>query len=231
MLGGCKSEAKLKSKLKSWSHLKNNCVLAHTIRGDYLNSSELLNRNAEDVFSTWDVISASYVNLNKIIPLERSIVAPLRRATGFFGELTFVLDVHPQNILGTHAHDVWFPNHAGIETKNTYALVDSILSGKGKEHKLAVKNWPMQSGKNYNHIMKPDELLQKTKYGSYNEVLLIGRPNVNIYPGFKPTKKIKVKEIIYISKKGSTYDLDIIKLNELFSRLRGLNPQASVSYF
>lgn len=111
-----------------------------------------------------------------------------------FYEVGFVLDVPPQNILGTHCKNVWFPNHIGADRKKNrpdffrkgYQLADRIFSGMDKQGRH-------MAPKGYNVIKSPRKIWDNTSE-RYNEILLVGRKGVSMH--FKPTGKIKVKEII-----------------------------------
>jgi len=197
--------------LKEWSPEKLGAsrALVHTLRYKYLmgvgtDLSPLLSRPAEEVFKTWDVISASLVDLGRM----QGASADSDAETMAFGELALVLDVPIQNILGTHAYDVSFPNHIGTQpgrngstqVTNSYALVDAIYSGVTKSPGKKVAG-------GFNQLCTPMELLGRTArvMSNHNEVLLVGRPHINIYQGLGVTSPIKVREVWVLSK---TQDLN-----------------------
>lgn len=193
--------------LKEWEtdKLRPSRALVHTIRGSYLGlgsrmpPTPLLTNPAADLFRGWDVVSASLVDLNRMSPAE----ADLSADTMAFGELVLVLDVPIQNILGTHARDTSFPNHIGTladtwakpPVKNSYALVDAINSGQTKHANRKVAG-------GFNQICTPSELLGRSAriMSNYNEVLLVGKPDVNIYQGLKPTGLIRVCDVMVFFK-------------------------------
>ncbi len=185
--------------LRRWetNKLRPGRALIHTIRECYETTSPLLNNPAEDLFKTWDIISASLFDASAMTALD--ILLP--RRTLAFGELGFVLDVPIQNILGTHHRDLAFPNHIGTEqdvsakggrrVTNSFALADAIFSGVNLRKKVV-----MPGG--FNQIRTPEDLLVNTF--RYNEVLLVGKEGINIYPGLPETGRIKVIEVCVFRK-------------------------------
>jgi hypothetical protein len=238
MLGGCKNENKLKAKLLKWQNLKDGQVLVHTINPKYEGSSPLFSKNASSVFSQWDVLSSSFIDLNKIKRFrgKQENYEKLRgweeisRSTGLFFEIGFILDFAPQNILGTFDEDVWFPNHAGIKNRNSYALTDAIISGQGKRGGRHA--WPSERGESYNKIHSPEYLLKYSGGYEHNEVLVICKPFINVYPGLPPTKPLKVKGILYAQKTvtghGLFRDMDRKAKNRRINILKNLNPGVPV---
>jgi hypothetical protein len=149
------------------------------------------------LFKTWDVISASLFDVSAVTVLDEL----LPRKTLAFGELGLVLDVPIQNILGTHHRDLAFPNHIGTEedasakggrrVTNPSALTGAIFSGVNLYKKVV-----MPGG--FNQIRTPEDLLVNTF--KYNEVLLVGREGINIYPGLPATRQIRVSEVCIFRK-------------------------------
>jgi hypothetical protein len=237
MLGGCKTEKELHAKLDKWRELGDDIKLIHTIKDDYLKTSELGVKSAESVFNSWDVISCSLISLKKASKIIKSDGEGLaswettRSATGLFFELGFIMDVPVQNILGTHSHDVWFPNHAGTKNNNTWALVDAVISGKG--YRGGENKWPSKSGHSYNRIETPEHIMRFTDFSeSHNEVLVVGKQNINIYPGYKPTDKIKVSAIVVAQQYQSGHSLFSRGAKDELSKklhiLRKVNPSIKV---
>jgi hypothetical protein len=232
MPGGSKTERELLKKLERWRDIGTNRKLIHTVNNKYLKKSKLVEINAEHVFNSWDVISCSLVDIKKMRKHARDNheLASYEHEdieTGLWFELGFVLDVPPQNILGTHSRDVWFPNHAGMGARwdagkngpRTWALVDAILSGRGLpggEHA-----WPAKTGHSYNRIRTPDDILHHSDMSKHNEILVIGKSDINIYSGFKPTGKIKVSAIIVAAQYRTGHALFSRALDD--ERLRNLN--------
>lgn len=206
MLGECKNEKSLHAKLSKWRNLKDSQVLIHTINPAYVNRSPLFLKDACSVFRQWDVLSSSLIDLDKVKrfrdkngkndKIEKLRAwEELRRDNGLFFEIGFILDFAPQNILGTFAEDVWFPNHAGVNNRNTYALTDAIFSGNGKPGGRHA--WPGENGHSYNKINSPKYILNRSDLHRHNEILVVCKPFINIYPGLPPTKPLKIKGIIY----------------------------------
>jgi len=187
------------AELKKWeARDKKNLLLVHTVRTQYLNNSVLLTQDAQSVFKTWDIVSTSLIDLKA---LKKNFGAVGRRghvATGLFFEAGFILEVPTQNILGTFPRDAWFPNHAGVDMKNQRifdksALSDSIFSGKAKKPSKNIEG-------GYNKIVDPRKILSQTNSSYYNEIIVIGRPNISLYPGLLATREIKVAGIILAPK-------------------------------
>jgi len=147
-------------------------------------------RNVETLFSTWDVISTSCVSFND---------------HGIYGgvalEIALVLDVPYQNILGTHLRDVWFDNFAGLEggrpggkVIDKAALSRNILTGTAK---FSGTNG-FKMNKPYNTLLHPNSFRNSIPHSrQYNEVLVIGRSGLFMYPTIPGTEKIKISGIVY----------------------------------
>ena len=163
--------------------------------------------NFENQIQTWDAISTSLVS-NKIMGGPSGY--------GTLGEIGYVLQVPPQNILSTNETDAWVENHIGREGNNStgkvinsFALVDHIQKRSkplppgfayASKHKDAGgKIVPAPQLKTFNSLLTPSELLAKTT-SDCNEVLVIGRPGVNVYEGMPPTAKVRVSAILLIKK-------------------------------
>lgn len=95
-----------------------------------------------------------------------------------YGEIAFVLDFSPSNIIGTFPSDVWFPNHAGLEYSNkierSSALSKAIFNGDSKGNRVSLPRGT------YVDVMPYQELLDKQKeHGrKYNEVILMGKGGI-----------------------------------------------------
>lgn len=180
--------------LNQWANRdENDLVLVHALR-HFTGTQPLLINNANDVFKTWDVISTSLISIREV---KRQYKTSLRsRLRPMIGEVAFILDVPPQNIIGTFCSDGWFPNHAGREGNsptgrviNSYALFDSIRSGITQKGKVTKGGC--------NQVYDPKTLLGKTPDNYHNECLIVGRGGVNTYSGFPVTVDLRVKGIIY----------------------------------
>lgn len=236
MLGDCKNAEELHHNLGAWRSLKKSQVLIHTINPGFKDKTELMRKNAELVFSEWDVLSTSLVDIDKIEKFNKNQIKNINaterfsRDTNLFFEIGLILDVPAQNILGTHSQDVWFPNHAGNKYNNTYSLADAIISGKGKQGGRS--RWPCTTGHSYNNIKTPKYILDHTSWTAHNEILVICRPFINIYPGFPPTDKIKVKGIIVAPRNVSGHSMHQERkdrsYNEAIATLKRLNPRVPV---
>lgn len=182
--------------LKSWERglKRKNFTLVHATNSN--KHTALLERNANTLFSEWDILSCSLVDY-----ANRGDAAFSSSANGAH-PLHLELEVPVQNILGTHIKDVAFPNHVGRKWSNPTgqvldkaALTRHIFSGIDK---FSCKIHPH---KGFNQLMHFQEfILQGFRCGAmgHNEVLLIGRPDVNYYGNLPCTREIKVKGISYV---------------------------------
>lgn len=164
----------------------------------------VLLKNYEDQMSSWDVISTSLI----------SNIRP----DAVIGEIGHILDVPPQNILSTNETDVYVENHVGRDKNSPvgkvikpYALADHIKerSNLPKYYDYSFYGQLNQHAKRLKaseYLLTPEELeilTIKSKQSSkvpHNEIVVIGRPGVNLYSGMPTTSKIKVKGIYLIRK-------------------------------
>ncbi|MGV3346214.1 hypothetical protein ACGVWS_10925 [Enterobacteriaceae bacterium LUAb1] len=183
--------------LKSWENgLKRiNFSIIHSIRGDN-RESPLLQTNANVIFSEWDVISCSLVDY-----ANRGDVDFSSYGNGVH-PIHLELDVPIQNILGTHINDVAFPNHAGRKWGNpTGKVLDSSALTRHIFNGINRFSLKIDSNKGYNQLIHfQDFIIKGFRPGpmGHNEILLIGRPNVNFYISLPCTGKIKLKGISYV---------------------------------
>jgi insecticidal toxin complex protein TccC len=91
----------------------------------------------------------------------------------------FVIKVPPQNILVTSPVDMDFRNRAG-EGRDQSAGASGVLSRE-----------LIKSRSKYQEILTPMQLVSKSREDR-NEVLVVGRHGVNIYPGMPATEKLEV---------------------------------------
>jgi hypothetical protein len=133
------------------------------------------------------------------------------------------LDVAPQNIVGTHGKDVWFPNHAGVnkdgDVVNSYALADAIFNGTTK------KGGRLKGG--FNQLMSPKKLLKESA-SHHNETLIVGKKDLNMHSDMKPTQAITVREILVARQTrfgGGVFDRAAdAQAKKTVAKLRALNP-------
>lgn len=153
--------------------------IVHTIR-DFQEESPLLTREAESLFSEWDVISTSLIKSGEYNKTQ-------------WADVGLILAVPPQNIISTFQRDVGFKNHAGVQSGrvvNSYALADSYFRGEAKGgHKIP--------GGTYAVLDTPENILRTTPCGQHNEILIVGKSGVRIYEDFPATQKIRVCGIYY----------------------------------
>ena len=194
------------------AHIDSKQFLVHTIR-DFKEKSPLLSQNAEKLLSSWDVISTSVVNTGQ-------------HSKSQWADVGLILAAPPQNVISTSPQDVMFQNHAGNESgepKNTYALTESYFKGQGK------KGYTPEGG-TYAKIDTPSNIINNTK-GKYNEILVVGKPNVRTYEGYDGTKNVKVCGIYchqMLNENKTQNKLDYKKNNELINKLLIANPGLTV---
>lgn len=148
-------------------------------------NSILCRQNAQETLNTWDVISTSFC-----LNILKDSIYPVG----------LLLAVMPQNILGTHAYDIWFPNHIGTDLDRSgtvypndmiraASLTKALRTGIDKRGGDSIQ---YQGG--FRKLMNPADLNkeQHNRGRKYNEVLVVGREGVNIYDGFNATREIKV---------------------------------------
>jgi hypothetical protein len=197
-------------------------MLIHTVRHVHTqaNRSPLLNQDAESAFNSWDVISTSLIEYRS------------KYIRSQWANVGLLLAVPPQNIIGTFTEDVSFQNHAGIKENNSFALAENYFNGipknfagkKGKERFNYIREHLLPN-KSYAHITTPEHLIKNRVHNKYNEVLVVGKSNVNIHAGFPPTGHITVCGIYHLTKFGNKADPDDEKL---VGQLKILNPDLPV---
>ena len=178
--------------LQSWAVLPERHVLVHTFE---LQESPFCRQDAASLFNSWDVFSTSLVDLNDI----KKFTTQSSRYTGMYHNIALVLDVPRQNILGTFPRDVAFMNHAGREGGHPqgrlidpYELADCIRTG------LGVGGVRCEGG--YQQLLTPAALMTQDKAirreYTHNEILIIGRPGLNLYTGLPATQSIRVTRVL-----------------------------------
>lgn len=237
------NEQTINAVLDKWKprNLPEDCFLIHTIPANGRFDGPLFNNRAEDVLSTWDVISTTLIDSKKIINGVDALARGInKRETLMFYEIAFVLAVPPQNILGTFAKDVCFPNHAGRlnsspagRVVDKSALFEHIRTGERKRKPDGTQNGFITGG--YNQIYSPQEILMRTPSAGHNEVLVIGRSGVNIYKGQPATQKIQVMGIV-LSPKNLPSDINNDnafhrKWRALSDKLESINPGVECRFF
>lgn len=215
--------------LKKWdARNKKRQLLIHTVSAAY-GSSPLMTQPAREVFKTWDIISSSFIDVDAVLRGFRlGVGLNVRSQSGLFFEAGFILDVPVQNIMGTFSGDVWFPNHAGVDNgmvHDRFALADNIFAGRSKKREIIAPG-------GYNQIQPPEKILKNTNYQWHNEILLIGRPDINTYQGLPPTREIKIAGIFVATKTIRPTQIATREINEklyrLVERMKRCNPGVPV---
>lgn len=194
------------------AHIKSKQFLVHTIR-DFKKESPLLSKKAEELLSSWDVVSTSVVETGQ-------------HSRSQWADVGLILAAPAQNIISTSLHDVSFQNHAGNEAdkpKNTYALTESYFKGQGK------KGYTPEGG-TYAKVEDPRSVIDSTN-GKYNEVLVVGKPNIRTYEGYNATQNVKVCGIYCHQMLNEQKDINLStykKNNQLIKKLLEINPGLTV---
>ncbi len=182
--------------LKSWENgLKRaNFSLIHGISSN--KASPLRQRSANLLLSEWDIISCSLVDY-----ANRGDITFSTAAKGAH-PLHLELDVPVQNILGTHVKDVAFPNHVGRKWSSpTGNVLDKAALTRHIFNGIDKFSCKIDAARGFNQLMHFQDFILKGFRSSamgYNEILLIGRPDVNFYNGLPCTREIKVTGISYV---------------------------------
>lgn len=213
----------VEKKLRKWERISEmGFCLVHAVGEHALYGSGLFQGRAQEILSGWDVISTSLirrtrtwtqVNIRSQNPkISRLPMRPMR----MYANVALILQVPPENILGTFPEDVYFPTH---EPAKDYKFAQAIL-GDG-----STTTHPVMGGA-FTKIESPLTIMEKTSRGkpkeNYNEILVVTRPHVRVH--FSETKKVEVKGIIYTAGSTGLSRSDA----EVLQRLRELNPDLPV---
>jgi len=207
--------------LADWEDLGDDRIIVHAVRSRYRTTSPLFKKQAQKVLEEWDVISTSLVDTGLIKANKSAGVGD--RYTGLGYSVGFILKVPPQNIIGTHPHDVSFPNHL-----KGRKLADAFFSGTSANADNELKH------PHYNLLMSPDKLLSQRnrmilkKEADYNEVIIVGRENINVYEGYGVTRKVEVKGIVIIPQAATGIATNDER--ETLSMLSKVNPKLPCYY-
>lgn len=182
--------------------------MARDLSKDSVERIKVLKTNFENQIRTWDIVSTSLLS-------NKSFERDKKNAT--IGVIGYVLNVPPQNILATNETDAWIENHIGREGSSPSGKISnaselakhlqerSNVPKKGYKHTsshidaLNNKKVAPPRLRTSNYLLTPAELSAKTI--NYNEVLVIGRPDVNIHEGMPRTAEVTVAAIILIKRK------------------------------
>lgn len=228
--------------LLSWKALPQDLSLVHALKLERHTDSILLRENAEKCFSKWDAISTSLISARDQISTyhyDRANRLISKSSSTAFGEIAFVLDFSPSNIIGTFPHDVWFDNHAGmrmgatasqtIESKG--ALSNAILKGIPKSG--APVNLPKGTYldvRPYLAILRDQRSYQSPHH---SEIIITGKEGVHIHAGMPITKAVRVKEISITPHDGVEWrnGQPLIRndLASILETLKKLNPEIPVN--
>ncbi|CAB5574742.1 Uncharacterised protein [Pseudomonas putida] len=218
-------DEKVESDLEAWGDIsKYGLCLVHAL-GISSFGGELFQRRAQDVLRGWDVISTSMIARNRIRRqaqahnLPNRILRQIDSCNCLYANLGLILKVPPQNILGTHEYDVFFPTHAPAAH---YEFASRILARRTAKGKLFNEDL-------FTKIESPAEILKKTITPSavYNEILVVTRPNVRVH--FSATEEVRVQGIIY-SQHGNAFIRDKRRDQFMLDRLCQVNPDLAVEY-
>ncbi|WP_346763430.1 RHS repeat domain-containing protein [Escherichia sp. E1130] len=194
-------------KITTWTpeSINSDYITTHMVRG---NDSDFYQKSAEAVLASRDIFSASLINTKDV---KKTHEGRGYRYTGAYAQSGFIIELPPQNIIATHEHDISFPTHIGKqgrsgEVSSTYKLADVITRPPIAGYSFTGKPLPRISS--YINMLSPDELLDRKNEAEKllpdrtlyrNEILAIGKSNVNVHEGFPPTEGVKVKGILVAS--------------------------------
>lgn len=244
LLRGDKSAVENYQALLSWKKLPSDLSLVHALRLGLHADSELLSENAEKCFSGWDAISATLISRRdqtstRYFDSARRLFSVAHPTA--IGEIAFVLELSPSNIIGTFPYDVWFDNHAGmrrgggeasqsIESKG--ALSNAILKG------IPRNNAPVNLPKGTYLDVRPYQAILRDQRANpnsqYSEIIIAGREGVHIHAGMAKTKAVTVKEILVMPhdevewRDGNPLIREDLKL--ALERLKILNPNIPINF-
>lgn len=213
-------DKKVEKNLQKWGRISEmGLCLVHAVGEHALPDSKLFQGPAQSILSGWDVISTSLIHRRRLwaqvqIRNPNPKIARLpKKAARMYANVALILQVPPENILGTFPEDVLFPTHASAKN---YEFANAILGDRSAAH-------PLHGGA-YTKIESPRTIMEKTGMGlgKYNEILIVTRPNVRVH--FSETKKVEVKGIIYTPGRFGFSPEDA----EILQRLRELNPDLPV---
>ena len=240
--------------LEQWNVLPCNLSIVHTLRLDLgtHKNSELLSKDASSLIQTWDIISASLIDLNdrNTTIYAKDLQSELSGFEGMtfdtsedmmehysqsdritFGEIAFKLRVPASNIIGTIPFDNGFPNQTG---RNKYTIEEKGLLAKAFHTGLTKFKDEKSPLNTYYSIMPPDRIIQEQKNcgAQWNEILIAGRKDVAIHPGFPNTGAISVEEIYILPRRdvrlsdGKPVLPD--DLQEVVEKIRAANPNTPI---
>ncbi len=208
--------------LREWGRLSEyGLCLVHTLCLNRFQAGALSAGRAQDVFRSWDVISTSLVIRRRLWAhsmMRRNragFVQISSQVTPMCHSVGFILDVPPENILGTFSRDVLFPTHASADG---YEFSDAVLNGFEQN---------MMWAGGFRHIEPPFEILHHTRghgvFSDYNEILVVTRPCAKIH--FTMTKEVGVTGILYSPDNRGADATDDIRL---LHAMLALNPELQI---
>jgi hypothetical protein len=215
-------DKKVEKNLQKWGRISEmGLCLVHAVGDHALADSELFKGRAQNILSGWDVISTSLIRRRRpwaqvqIRNRNPKIAKLSNKPPGMYANVALILQVPPENILGTFPTDVFFPTH---EPAKDYRFASAVLGNRRAAR-------PVLGGA-YTQIESPRRILEKTGKEipgvKYNEILVVTRPHVRVH--FSETKKVEVKGIIYTQGSCGFSPSDA----EVLQRLCELNPNLPV---
>ncbi|WP_337157515.1 hypothetical protein [Pseudomonas putida] len=219
-------DEKIERDLTEWEHISRyGMCLVHAL-AEHALQGELFKKRAQDVLRGWDVISTSLVTRSRIVrqaqvhATDNRSFRPVEHCNYMYANVGLILKVPPQNILGTHEYDVFFPTHAPAKH---YEFASRVLARRTASGKFFKED-------RFTKIESPIDILNKTLDGpcvGYNEILVVTRPNVRVH--FSATQEVSVQGIVY-SECASLDDKNAVRDEFMLERLCKLNPGLSVEY-
>ncbi len=194
----------------------------HGISGGHFysesNLTPLLKDNPESVFRKWDAISVCVVS---------------DKAPYFYGSsIGFILGIPKQNILLTSPEDLWFNNHIGTVFDRN---IDPSIKEKKVKNKKIINNGLLSFHvkEKFENLLPPLELFTAPKKlitdrDIHNEIIVCGKPNVNIHRGFPRTGEIKVKAAYVLINEEINQKKEEIILKKEFSYISKISQRFNI---
>lgn len=210
--------SKVEQTLCQWEKLavERKKLLVYRVNLDKFESSLLSRRKAEDVLNECDVFPTSLIDITRPLLKQHNYKIGINESAGTtFGEVAFVLEVPPQNILGV------------LQRKGACS-VSYFASGHEPYdpiYEYLRRDW-IEMVKKACALVAPDKVLGGRRY--CDDVMVVGRPGLEI--NGLVTRRVKVVGLIcargYVN--DGLKDEGAARMFTL-SRLRKYNPTLSVT--
>jgi len=218
-------------KIAAWApgSMNDNYIVVHMVRED---DSDFYERPAEDALTARDIFSASLIDVTEVHGRGGY------RYTGAYAESGFIINIPPQNIIGTHDQDISFPTHIGRQgysgkAELPYKLVDEIARPPRAGYSFTGKPFPRIAS--YINMLSPDELRNRKAEAQQllpnpkdyrNEILAVGKDGVRVHEDSPPTEAVRVRGILIASRFADGKPSEATEVR--VARLHARNPHLDV---